>query len=188
MKAMARPPSLFPMPPRRKISEAREGRGAERHLKKKLPRGGVRDDLQKTTPPVSAHIHFDLLDWRGFAIRRFLRTQQFGKFSRINANKLTPRGNHQHLFEIRPPSKIERGKLNVLTKGSSICSWSTFETLSLFRDQFFRGELLSRGEGLGGGNLHVGLDTGSFPVGFGDGADGACEGHANHKMFVNAVT
>jgi len=42
--------------------------------------------------------------------------------------------------------------------------------LRLFRDEFFGGELLGGGEGVGGGNLDVGLDAGSFPVGLGDGA------------------
>jgi hypothetical protein len=47
---------------------------------------------------------------------------------------------------------------------------------------------LGCGEGVGGGNLDVGLDAGSFPVGLGDGVDGAGKGHANHKMVVNAAT
>jgi len=128
-----------------------------------------------TTAAVTAFGHVDY-----FRARRGLGA--------IRRSKLTLRQSQQHLFEIGPPSKIEHDKLNVLTEGSFIRSWSTFETPSLFRDHFFRGKLLSRDEGLGGGNLYVGLNTGSFPVGFGDGIDGACEGHANHKMVVNAVT
>ncbi len=58
----------------------------------------------------------------------------------------------------------------------------------LFRAEFFGGEFLGGGEGVGGGNLDVGLDAGSFPVGLGDGVDGSGKGHANHEVAVNAVT
>src|SRR6267143_4865414 len=60
--------------------------------------------------------------------------------------------------------------------------------MSLFRAEFLGGELLGGGEGVGGRDFYVGLDAGSFPVGLGDGVDGAGKGHANHKMAVNAVT
>jgi hypothetical protein len=65
---------------------------------------------------------------------------------------------------------------------------STFGTLRLFRAEFFGGELLGGGEGIGGGNFYVGFDAGSFPVGLGDGVDGPGKRHANHEMAVNAVT
>jgi hypothetical protein len=41
--------------------------------------------------------------------------------------------------------------------------------------------------GIGGGKFYVGLDTGSFPVGLGDGVDGAGRVHADHEVVVNAV-
>src|SRR6266851_4569639 len=66
--------------------------------------------------------------------------------------------------------------------------WAASGTLKLFRAEFFGGELLGGGEGVGGGNFHVGLDAGSFPVGLGDGIDGPGKGHANHEVGVNAVT
>src|SRR6266852_6701681 len=66
--------------------------------------------------------------------------------------------------------------------------WAASGTLKLFRAEFFGGELLGGGEGVGGGNFHVGLDAGSFPVGLGDGVDGAGERDANPEMVVNAVT
>src|SRR5580704_7067478 len=62
-----------------------------------------------------------------------------------------------------------------------------FGALHLFCGVFFRGELLSSGKGVGGGNFDVGLDAGAFPVGFGDGVDSAGEGDTDHEMFVNAV-
>jgi len=46
--------------------------------------------------------------------------------------------------------------------------WAASGTLKLFRAEFFGGELLGGGEGVGGGNSYVGLDAGSFPVGLGD--------------------
>jgi hypothetical protein len=58
----------------------------------------------------------------------------------------------------------------------------------LFGGEFIGGEFLSGGEGVGGGNLDVGLDAGTFPVGLGDGVDGAGEGDANPEIVVNAVT
>src|SRR5260370_14832101 len=60
--------------------------------------------------------------------------------------------------------------------------------MSLFRAEFLGGELLGGGEGVGGTDFYVELDAGSFPVGLGDGVDGAGKGHANHKMAVNSVT
>src|SRR5260370_9798983 len=66
--------------------------------------------------------------------------------------------------------------------------WAAFGALRLFGAEFFGGEFLGGGEGVGGGNLYVGLDAGSFPVGLRDGVDGPGEGHANHEMGVNAVT
>jgi hypothetical protein len=42
-----------------------------------------------------------------------------------------------------------------------------------FGGEFIGGEFLGGGEGVGGGNFYVGLDAGSFPVGLGDGVDGA---------------
>src|SRR5260370_36043901 len=67
-------------------------------------------------------------------------------------------------------------------------SGPTFVVLRLFGTEFFSGELLGGGEGVGGGNSDVGLDAGSFPVGFRDRVDGAGKGHANHKMVVDPVT
>ena len=51
--------------------------------------------------------------------------------------------------------------------------------MRLFGGEFFGGELLGGGEGVGGGNLYVGLDAGSLPVGLGDGVDGAGERRAS---------
>jgi hypothetical protein len=65
---------------------------------------------------------------------------------------------------------------------------STIGALNLFRAKFFGSELLGGGEGVGGGNLYVGFDAGSFSVGLGDGVDGPGKRHANHKMAVNSVT
>jgi hypothetical protein len=58
----------------------------------------------------------------------------------------------------------------------------------LFRGEFFGGDFLGGGEGVDGGNFHVGVDAGSFPVGLGDGVDGLGKGHTNHEMVVNTVT
>src|SRR5207302_11170994 len=58
----------------------------------------------------------------------------------------------------------------------------------LFGAEFFGGEFLGGGEGVGGENFYVGLDAGSFPIGLGDGIDGAGKGNANHEMSVNAMT
>jgi len=106
----------------------------------------------------------------------------------IRRSKLTLRGSHQHLFEIGPRNKIERGKLNVLTEGSFIRSWSTFETLSLFRDQFFRGKLLSRGEGLGGGTFTSGSTPVPSQLVLEMGLMARAKGTPIIKMVVNAVT
>ena len=58
----------------------------------------------------------------------------------------------------------------------------------LFGAEFFGGEFLGGGEGVGGGNFYVGLDAGTFPICFADGIDGAGKGNANHEMSVNAMT
>ena len=46
---------------------------------------------------------------------------------------------------------------------------------------------MSSGESIGGRYLYVGLDAGAFPVGFGDGVDGASERDADHEVVVDAM-
>src|SRR5437879_5058611 len=58
---------------------------------------------------------------------------------------------------------------------------------TLLRAEFFRGESFGFGERMGGGDFDIGLVAAAFPVGVGDGIDGASEGNANPKMIVDAV-
>jgi len=51
----------------------------------------------------------------------------------------------------------------------------------------FGGQLDCGVEGVGGFDLHVGGDAGAFPIGVGDGVDGAGEGNADHEVIVDAM-
>src|SRR5258708_22247990 len=58
---------------------------------------------------------------------------------------------------------------------------------TLFRAQFLDSELVSRCQRLGRGNLHVGLDTRSFPVGFGDLIDRPRGRNADDEVIIDPL-
>src|SRR5260370_596019 len=63
----------------------------------------------------------------------------------------------------------------------------SLESATLFRAQFLDGELLSRRQRLRRGNLHIGLDPRSFPVGLGDRIDGPRERHTDDEVVINPL-
>src|SRR5579863_7145501 len=57
----------------------------------------------------------------------------------------------------------------------------------LLRMKFFSGELLRGGQSVGGGDFDVGLDASAFPIGVGDGINGAREGDTDSEVLGDAV-